>query len=66
MPETDHEKVLALPVEFDVECPNCGDKHPADFSQQDDGGFECDLSESFLQCTCGHLIEIVGRWRNFP
>lgn len=63
---TEHIKVLALPIDFDVECPTCGDKHPADFQEQKDGGFEVDPSETFLECSCGQLIEITGRWRNLP
>ena len=61
-----HEKVLAHPSDFEVICPSCGESLQTYFSEQEDGGYECDPTETFTNCDCGKLIEITGRWRNLP
>lgn len=61
-----HEKVVAIPDNFHVTCPDCGQTNDVELSEQDDGSFEPELSETFISCSCGKLMEVTGRWRNTP
>jgi phage terminase large subunit GpA-like protein len=64
--QPEHEKVAAIPDAFYVSCPDCGDTLTVQLQEQNDGSFESDPSEAFMECHCGKLIEVTGRWRNLP
>lgn len=67
MGEETHEKVLAIPQDFTIDCPDCGDQMQVEFAEQKDAGFECDPENRFIECKgCNKLIEVTGRWRNLP
>ncbi len=61
---TTHEKVAALPDEWHVDCPDCGECLDVVLGEQNDGSWRADPSEAFVQCDCGKLIEVTGTWKN--
>lgn len=65
-PDPEHIKVVAVPCDFAALCPACDGGLFVELKEQDDGGFECEPEDIFMECDCGQLIEVTGRWRNLP
>lgn len=59
-----YEKVKAIPDDWHVNCPECGELLDVQMVEQIDGSFAPKQSDTFFQCDCGHLIEVIGIWRD--